>query len=164
MKQAIIFLSICCFLIACGQNDNISNNSNKKSYEAKTGIKKDTVIKNPPNEIVGEIYNVPCAIVIEPTDKKIDSLQHVYSDQEYANLLDDNIHYLENARKLFKAKGLKMIEKKSMGTVKFKKQNGEFAEMPLSDFFWGVVLFNGKSDPIEADLTTIEEEYLRYMR
>jgi len=48
--------------------------------------------------------------------------------------------------------------------VKFKKENGKVTEQILSGMTWGVILFNGKADPIVADMTVIEKEYDRYMK
>lgn len=164
MKRPIICLVACYFLISCGERAAIPTEANRRPDQASTEIKKDTAKRTVSNAPREEIFTYPCAIIIEPTDKKIDSLQHAYSDQEYSSILDDNLHYVEIARELFKAKALKTIEKKPIGILKFKKADGNIAEMPITEFLWGVVLFNGKSDPIETDLTMIEEEYNRYMK
>ena len=104
----------------------------------------------------------PCAVIISPTDTKIDKLKKDNGDDFYA-VADDNLFYIGSARQFLDSLKTKTIDKEATGKLTFKQENGASTLIDLSEFYWGIILFSGKDAPIEADITTFESEYKRYM-
>lgn len=161
MKRIINFLIPVALLIACNENSSIDNATNITKIDT---LKKVKSLPESSSEKSDEVYVGKCAILVEPLQYKIDSLKKVYDSEKWAALLDDNLNYISKARTLLTANGIRIVNRKGIGFVYFKKADGQLTKMEISEFFWGVVLFNGKEEPIEADLTTIDEEYKRYMK
>ena len=153
MRQLITILTLA-FFISCN-----SSTKDEKGENAK----KDT-IANKINAIVDQdVITTACAIVISPTDLKIDSLKKVYKDDFYT-IADDNSFYVATATSYLDSVKTKIIYKKSVGVIKFKGTNGVSEEINLNESLWEILLFNGKTEPIEANLTNFISDYNRYMK
>ena len=104
----------------------------------------------------------PCAVIISPTDTKINRLKKDNGDDFYT-VADDNLFYIGSARQLLDSLKTKTIDTEATGQLTFKQKDGAYTSIDLSEFYWGIILFNGKDAPIEADITTFVSEYKRYM-
>jgi len=144
--------------------------------------------KNITFEFLGEIYNIdissspnhdelvvsqlttdgiiskPCVISITPADKTINALKKEIGEENFYIEADDSIFYMYEAENFLSSKNMKIISKKSEGTLKFKLINDKIAEVDLSQFYWGVLLFNGKEEPLKADYVDIEVDFEKYMK
>ena len=106
----------------------------------------------------------PCAVIIRPDGEKIELLKKKSSEDEYATVVDDNEYYLGTSIEFLDSVKLKRIEKSSTGVLTFKSSLGQTFNLPLDSLYWGIILFNGRSKPIEADVTDINTDYHSYMK
>ncbi|HEX9509384.1 MAG TPA: hypothetical protein VF939_02800 [Puia sp.] len=110
-----------------------------------------------------DIITTPCAVLIDPTKEKLRSLKKENGEDNFYTIADDNQFYIGTAISYLDSIHCKMINRQSKGTLKFKTAAGKLVKMTLGKYDWAILLFNGKDDPIEADITTFKEEFQRYM-
>jgi len=110
-----------------------------------------------------EVISASCAVIISPTDEKIEKLQSEGEEGFYA-IADDNLYYIGTARTFLDSIKVKTYEVESVGTLQFKCENGTISTVDLSKYDWGILLFDGKTNPKEIDMTVIEDEYQKYMK
>jgi hypothetical protein len=106
----------------------------------------------------------PCAVFVAPTSAQIDSLKSTMKTKDFFAMADNNMMYMSGARQFILGKKIPTYDVEATGSMKFKKKNGSIVEQKLSSMTWGVILFNGKSDPIIANMVGIENDYTRYMK
>ena len=152
LKHVTLIL-IACTLFECDANMHSNNRTASQ--------KKDIPVQLHSNQVKDEITE-PCAIVISPTDTKIDSLKKANGDDFYV-VADDNLFYIGLARQLLDSLKTKTIDKEATGLLTFKQQNGAYTTIDLSAFYWGIILFNGRDEPLESYITNFESEYTKYM-
>lgn len=151
MRRLITILTLI-FFISC--NTSTKDENGEKAKMDTLASKISTIDQN--------VITTACAIVISPTDLKIDSLKKVYKDDFYT-IADDNNFYLATATNYLDSIKTKIIYKKSVGVINFKGTNGASEEINLNESLWEILLFNGKTEPIEANLTNFVSDYNRYM-
>lgn len=115
--------------------------------------------KKPKNEFI----STPCAIFIMPTSKMTDSLQSANEDM-YDVILDDNMHYMNLTRDYLDSLDMSIIDTVAEGKLKFKTTTNNVFEVNLSQNAWEVILFNGKDEPVEIDITNYETEIKKYLK
>ena len=57
-----------------------------------------------------------------------------------------------------------MANVEAIGVLKFNTDAGKIIELKIANLNWAVILFNGKSTPIIANMAAIENDYLKYMK
>ena len=70
---------------------------------------------------------------------------------------------IPNSRYLDSVKA-KRIVKETKGTLAFRTNKGQILKVNLDTLYWDIILFNGKSKPIKADMTSIQDDYKSYMK
>lgn len=108
------------------------------------------------------IIKTPCAVIINPSSHTIDSLKKV-NEEDFYIAADDNMFYMAQAMNFLDSMQVKMVYKDSEGTLAFQWAGGQSTGMNLSKLYWRVLLFNGKTKPIEADITSLHSEFENYM-
>ena len=83
---------------------------------------------------------------------------------DFYTAADDNLYYMDNARKYLDSVKIKNISKESHGVLVFKTNSGQLFKMRPDTLYWEVILFNGKSKPIIAGITNIQDDYKVYMK
>ncbi len=157
MRQFLIILTV--FLInACGQTSNKRENGPRLNQDT-IELKKANSTRSETEDFI----STSCAIIISPTDQKIDSMKKADGDDFYT-VADDNLFYLATARQYLDSTKTKTIQKEAKGSVKFKLKNGEIIDKNLSEYYWKILLFNGQAKPIEADITDFNSVFDRYMK
>ena len=111
---------------------------------------------------VDTLITTPCAIFIEPTTAQIDSMKKIGEENFYV-AADDYVFYMSSAGDFLDSMKIKQIYRKSIGTIGFQTSSGKLYKFNLNTFTWGLLLFNGKTAPLNADVTMVEEEYKPYM-
>lgn len=106
----------------------------------------------------------PCAVFVAPTSPQIDTMKVKMKEADFYKMADDNMVYMAGARSFLRTKNVPTSDVEAVGTIKFKKKNGKIFEQKLSGLTWAVILFNGKDDPIIANMVGIENDYTRYMK
>jgi len=111
-----------------------------------------------------EILQGPCAVFVAPTPEQIDTMKVKMGADKFYTAADDNMFYIAKSRVFLEGKKVTIINKDALGSVKFKKENGKVVEQKLLGMSWGIILFNGKADPIVANMLDIEKDYNSYMK
>jgi hypothetical protein len=111
-----------------------------------------------------EVKEGPCAIFVAPSAPQLDSIKVHMKEEDFYKMTDDNMLYMSNARIFLESKNISMSNVEANGIIKFKKSDGKIFEQKLSGLKWAIILFNGKSDPIIANMVGIENDYTRYMK
>jgi hypothetical protein len=105
-----------------------------------------------------------CAIIIRPDNKKVKLLKKGIAEDDYMTFVMDNEYYMGMASNFLDSVKLKQIVKQSKGILDFQSSSGRYFRVRLDSFGWGIILFNGRTKPISADVTDIEEDYRAYMK
>jgi hypothetical protein len=103
-----------------------------------------------------------CVIFVSPSIEKTDSLKKVNEDDFYI-AADDNLYYIGNARYFLDSINFKTIDVDSKNEIIFRQKNGIVNTVNLTDFYWGIILFNSVDTPKIADITVFETEFKSYM-
>lgn len=104
-----------------------------------------------------------CAVIVRPDNKKL-QLMRKGSKDDYATVVNDNEYYMGTAIAFLDSSKMRQIEKPAHGVVIFRSSTGRYFKIPLASFYWGIILFNGRTKPIEADVTDIGADYRTYMK
>jgi hypothetical protein len=83
---------------------------------------------------------------------------------DFYTAADDNEYYMASCGKYLNSLKVKQISKESRGVLLFKARSSKIFKMGLDTLYWGIILFNGKTKPIVADMTDIVGDYHRYMK
>ena len=109
------------------------------------------------------LITTPCALVLYPTDKQIDSMKKK-DGEDFYTIADDNQFYMANCLEYLDSVKLKTITKDSKGVLAFKTQNNQLYKLKLDTLSWSVILFNGKTKPYHTDITLFQDDYRSYMK
>jgi hypothetical protein len=156
MRNLFITLIVLTF-ISCNQNSETKTAETSTDSVSAETRKQKTIV--PPDTII----TTPCAIMIEPTSEQIDSLKGG-NEEDFYTIADDNAFYMSGVTKLLDSTKTTTIYREAIGKIIFKLPNDKTIDINLSEFYWGALLFNGKTEPIKADITDIGTEYTRYMK
>jgi hypothetical protein len=110
-----------------------------------------------------ELITYPCSIVISPTLKQIDKMKKD-DGEDYDSIIDDDVYYQSQSGQYIDSIKLKKIEKYATGSITFKTTNGKLFTIDLSKYTFAVLLFNGKTKPVEADMVDFAASYKGYMK
>lgn len=108
------------------------------------------------------IISFPCAIMLAPTSKFIDSLKNI-DDENIKIELAEIFSYQKEAKKYFDTHKIKTISKISEGNLKFQTSQNSDTIINLAGFYWSILLFNGKNSPIHMGRSDFEIEVDSYM-
>ncbi|SHI54790.1 hypothetical protein SAMN02745146_0994 [Hymenobacter daecheongensis DSM 21074] len=94
----------------------------------------------------------PCAVLYAPNAAKIDHLKQRYGEANFYTSADDNQTYMAKSRAYLQAKGIRVIE--TTATQLRFAAAGTTTTLDLSSpaYSWGLLLFNGREAPQEANL------------
>jgi hypothetical protein len=104
-----------------------------------------------------------CAVIVRPDDKKIALMKKQGSEEDYAIMVNDYEYYTGTSIGFLNSTKIRQVVKPSHGVVIFKSSTGHYFKVSLAPFDWGIILFNGRTKPIEADITDIDTSYRAYM-
>ncbi len=108
-----------------------------------------------------EVETGACAVFVAPTAAQIDSLKTKMGDNQFYAFASKKMTDISNARVFLESKKVLIVNKESVGSVFFKMDGQKDFEQKISGIMWGIILFNGKSQPVVADMSNIEKEYNR---
>ena len=108
------------------------------------------------------MISYPCAIILSPPLKTIDSLKKV-DGKEFYNALVEIMTYTNDAAKYFDSLQIKTISRTSIGSITFHTINNNDTIVNLSGFYWSILLFNGEDDPIHMGRSDFNMEVDNYM-
>ena len=111
-----------------------------------------------------EVWKGPCAIFVAPTTAQLDSLKIKMNESVFFKLTDESIGAMSKARAFLELKKTNMANVEAIGILKFNTDAGKIIELKIAHLNWAVILFNGKSTPIIANMAAIENDYLKYMK
>ncbi|ASZ10061.1 hypothetical protein CK934_03250 [Chitinophaga sp. MD30] len=113
---------------------------------------------NAPVEGILEVKGA-CAVVYIPGAGKMNELQQSFG-KDFKELSAANAAALQQARQYLRQQGMKILET-SQYQLHFVKSNGTTLDINLNrpKYAWEIFLFDGKNDPIKANLTDIEAGY-----
>lgn len=148
----IIILSLSVF--SCSQQ-NIGENS-------QTSIDSNFEKQKHSQSFTSNIISFPCAIILTPTSKFIDSLKK--TDAENLKIeLEEIISYHNEAQEYFNSHQIKIIRKTSEGNLKFHMTQNKDTTINLAGFYWSILLYNGKDAPIHMGRSDFDLEVNEYM-
>jgi hypothetical protein len=105
-----------------------------------------------------------CAVIVRPDNKKIELMKKQNSEDEYSTVVSDSEYYIGSSIAFLNSTKVRQIEKPAHGVLTFKSSTGHYFKVSLAPLYWGIILFNGSTKPIEADVTDIASEYRAYMK
>jgi len=131
-----------------------------------TADKKDTTKKQTKQIAAGKdsFITTPCAVIINPTLHQVDSMKAKIDSNDFYTIADDQVYYESLADSYLDSVKIKQIEKDAKGVIAFKTMSGRIFRFKLDTLIWHVLLFNGKSKPINADKGDMETSFKAYMK
>ncbi|MES2288020.1 MAG: hypothetical protein V4547_20200 [Bacteroidota bacterium] len=156
--RTLISALIMLMIISCGQENKEKNNAISAD---KDSIESHQV--EPGDFKIGDIITTPCAIIVSPTESIIDSLIKD-NEEDFYTTADDQQFYLSKVREYLDSTNTRTIDIVSKGNLRFKLADGKIINIALDEYYWNVLLFNGKTEPIKIDITGFIEEFDRYMK
>lgn len=143
MIRFLVISVMCILLAACGSSPAEQHSVAQSSA---------------PVEGVLEIKDA-CAVLYTPGTGKLNELQKSFG-KDFKELSAANAAALQQARQYLRQQGLKVLET-SQYQLHFIKSNGASLDINLNrpKYAWEIFLFDGKNDPIKANLTDIEASY-----
>lgn len=108
-----------------------------------------------------KIFQGSVGVMIYPSDKQIDSLQAIDSEN-FMTAADDNLFYMSQAKEY-----LEMIhtpvERISADTVLvFKNEKGQTFSMNMRKQLWSMIIFDGIHAPKSINITDVRKECEKY--
>lgn len=151
-----LLLSIATLLLivitySCNQSPSLKEGKPKATKATTKALKQDNLI------------DFPCAVLVYPSNKTIARLKKEGPEDDFYTAADDNLYYMSQCIDYLDSVKTKKLTRETEGVVFFKTAAGKVYKIHLDSLQWGVLLFNGKSKPIEADMTSIENDYKPYM-
>jgi hypothetical protein len=104
------------------------------------------------------------AVIVRPDTRKIELMKKQGSKEDYAAGVNDNEYYMGTSVAFLDAAKVRQLSKPAHGVLTFRSSTGQYFKVSLAPFDWGIILFNGRAKPIEADITDIESSYRAYMK
>jgi hypothetical protein len=126
-------------------------------------VKKSIRISNSKTNDYDTLITKPCAVLIYPTSHQIDSMQKKDSEDFYT-AADDNEYYMYTSIKYLDSIKTKTIRRNAKGSLAFRTSDGQLFKEKIDTLYWNIILFNGKTKPKLADITSIQEDYNTYMK
>jgi len=111
-----------------------------------------------------ELIEFPCAVLIRPNLQKTEKLKKENSLDDFNTIVDDNEYYMTTSAEYLYSMKTKVISRSSDSSIAFKMADGTIFKFNAEAVFWGVLLFNGTTKPIEADMTNLIQDYESYMK
>ncbi|GAA3998790.1 hypothetical protein GCM10022408_07120 [Hymenobacter fastidiosus] len=94
-----------------------------------------------------------CAVLYAPDAAKISHLKQQYGEANFNTSAGDNHAYVARSRAYLQGKGIRIIETTAT-QLRFTTTGGAHTVLDLSSpaYSWGLLLFNGRTAPQEANL------------
>jgi hypothetical protein len=104
-----------------------------------------------------------CAILISPNFQKLQKLKKENPMDDFNTIVDDNEYYMAASIQYLDSLKVRIVHRNSEGTLIFKTTNGTIFKFQADSVFWAVLLFNGRTKPLQADMTDLNQDYKSYM-
>lgn len=166
MKQ-LIYGCIVAFLLlgnACRPKANPANKTQTPSDSSQTMLMrlKAATTANPVHKKVYWVES-KCAIIVQPTDKQIQQLRKQGQDA-FDTVLDDCMYYLGESRTLLDSLHIRTVEIPADGELVCVLPGRIKTTVDLKNYYWKILLFNGKQAPVDADITAMGDACEKYMK
>lgn len=140
---------------------------NHKPEKYEQGTEVGSLIQNTSNFLQNkdlQVITSPCAVLISPNLKKLEKLKKENTEDDFNTIVDDNQYYMATSIQYLDSLKVKILHRNSEGTLVFKTIHGTIFKFQADSVYWGVLFFNGRTKPLEADMTAINQDYELYMR
>lgn len=108
--------------------------------------------------------NSKCAIAVIPDTSWINEQQRSMSEDEWNTIVGDRQYYQSLAEETLETNGIKVVYRfNERRYIRFVKRNGRTftIDRAKKEDLWGLILFNGKDDPVlwhDTDITKVVKE------
>ncbi|WP_298145576.1 hypothetical protein [Flavobacterium sp.] len=118
------------------------------------------------NSIDTIVFKDQTAIIIEPTDRRIEERIREIGEEDFYTGADDYMWYLSESYETFRKNNLPVLKIKTDKIIKFVMENGNYAIVDLTrdDELWQVYLFNPRLKPKKISMTDSENEFKTYFK
>ncbi len=96
---------------------------------------------------LNDTISIPCAVLISPSEKRIEALGEAY--YILGGMNNANLSLVES---YLDSIGVRKVLESSEGTLHFISKKNEIFSLDLSQFDWGLILFNGQNSPKKMDV------------
>ncbi len=155
MRYTLIIISF--FILVSCTNENTSKNSHASVSTDSNSIKQNQSLSFSAHDI-----SFPCAVILSPTKKIIDSLKN-FDGEDFDTEFEEIMLFTSDAKKYFESHQIKIINMTSKGNLKFHTTNNKDTIINLAGFYWSILLFNGKDAPIHMGRSDFYIEVDDYM-
>lgn len=111
-----------------------------------------------PKSVIAQAYDV---LIVNPSQKQLDSLQKVMDEDEYVSFVDQGIFYTNQAKEYCETIHSQVKEVESGTPVIFETETGKKFPVATHKLLWDIVVFNGKTSPEQIDVTNVQDEMIR---
>ena len=160
MKTTFLTLAISSIfmLFACNQNKDLKE-VQKVQKAAKEANVEGTFVHSATVKISG-----PMAVYFHPDSAKLSRMEQSMGEQFFTKA-EESMYDISTSRDYLIKQKVKVLETEAR-ELHFQKDDGSVKVIDLSDpkFTWGLFLFNGKADPVQADMRKPEKQFDNYMK
>lgn len=106
----------------------------------------------------------PAAVYFHPDSIKLDKLEEAMGEN-FFTAAEESMFNISSSREFLIKQKVKILETEAR-ELHFKKSDGSVKVIDLQDakYTWGLFLFNGQSDPVQADLKDPAKQFNAYMK
>jgi len=110
------------------------------------------------------LITTPCPVFIYPTVEQIDKMKGSAKDSDdFYTGADDYQYYMGEAGEFLDSIKAKSITRDAKGSIAFKTTGGKTYNILVDTRKWSIILFDAKSKPFNADITSFQDDYKKYM-
>jgi len=157
MKMLFAVLSL--FILSCDSIQKEAEHVKGDTLQVSSSIPEESNVDSV--SFKEEISIEPKAFIsILPSGKWLDSMQSIYAEDDWNEVVFDNEHYRNQTEVYLKSKGYIEVRAPEDRIWKIKRPNG-LLKMINSDTLsdkWGVIIFNENNDPIYYDGTEPDDD------
>ena len=154
----LLLVTISFFITSCknSKKEAIYQNVKVNSISRDSIEKGEKLIQ--PKSVIAQTYDV---LIVNPSQKQLDSLQDTMEDDEFTTFVDESTFYINQAKKYSETIHSQVIEVESGTSVFFESENGKKFTVATNNLLWDIIVFDGNSKPELIDITNVQEEMIR---
>lgn len=149
-KSTVVIISLAVLVVAVVAGSKAVKKSEMTTHHAQTAG--------------ADVISFPCAVILFPDSLKIEKLKAEGSEEDFYTAADDWQYYIFTASHYLDSVKARIVRRSSTGKVKFRAIDGTTFSFDADSVSWGMLLFNGRTKPVDADITDIDVDYRRYMK
>lgn len=154
----LLLVTISFFITSCknSKKEAIYQNVKVNSISRDSIEKGEKLIQ--PKSVIAQTYDV---LIVNPSQKQLDSLQDTMEDDEFTTFVDESTFYINQAKEYCETIHSSVVEVESGEALVFLSEKGTKFPFSTKGLLWEMIVFNGITKPERIDITNPQDEMIR---